>query len=122
MSEEAPASTSSEDALIDLAVDAWRFCRASVRIVEKLDAGDSGRFANQVRYFQQRIIAAAEAAGLKFVNLEGHQYDPGIAATALNMDEFGPEDELLVESMIEPIVIGPGGIRREGTVLLKKRT
>jgi hypothetical protein len=52
--------------------------------------------------------------------LEGQKYDPGVAATALNISDFGPDDELVIEQMVEPIVMGSEGIIRPGTVLLKR--
>ena len=36
----------------------------------------------------------------------------------INLADFGPEDKLFVEQMIEPIVMGPDGLVRPGTVLL----
>ena len=122
MDQDSTSDQSYDDILIALVVEAWRFSRASTRIVEKLDAGVSSRFANQVRYFQQRIVLAAEDAGLRLVNLEGQAYDPGTAAAALNMEDFEPADDLLVDQMIEPILMGEKGVRRQGTVLLRKRT
>lgn len=36
---------------------------------------------------------------MRLVNLEGQPYDPGMAASALNASDFGPEDHLLIEQM-----------------------
>jgi hypothetical protein len=41
-----------EDSLIDMAVESWRFSRLFARVMNKLDAGEAARYANQVRYFQ----------------------------------------------------------------------
>ncbi len=43
-----------------------------------------------------------------------------MAATALNVADFGPEDELFVDQMIEPVVMGADGVRRTGTMMLRK--
>ena len=58
--------------------------------------------------------------GLKLVNVEGHPYDVGMAASALNLGDFGPDDVLFVEQMLEPIIMGPTGLRKQGTVMLRK--
>lgn len=106
--------------LLDIAVESWRFSRVFARVVNKLDAGEAGRYANQLRYFQKRVEESLEAAGLKIVNVEGQPFDPGMAATALNIGDFGPEDALLVDQMVEPIIMGPEGLRKQGTVMLRK--
>lgn len=59
-------------------------------------------------------------ANLKLANVEGHPYDPGMAASAINLGDFGPDDVLLVDQMVEPIIMGPDGLVRSGTVTLRK--
>lgn len=109
-----------ERSLIDIAVESWRFSRLFSRVVNKLDAGESGRYANQLRYFQKRLQESLEASGLRLVNVEGQRFDPGMAASALNIDDFGPDEDLLVDQMVEPIIMGPEGLRKSGTVMLRK--
>lgn len=106
--------------IIDIAVESWRFARLFAKVVGKLDAGESGRYANQLRYFTKKIEESLETSGLKLVNVEGHPYDPGMAASALNLADFGPDDMLVVDQMVEPIVMGEDGVRRQGTVMLRK--
>ena len=109
-----------ERSLMDVAVESWRFSRLFSRLVSKLDAGESSRYVNQLRYFQKKVEESLDAAGLKIVNVEGHPFDPGMAASAINIGDFGPDDVLVVEQMVEPILMGPEGLRRQGTVTLKK--
>jgi hypothetical protein len=109
-----------EQSLIDIAVESWRFSRLFGKVVSRLDAGESGRYINQLRYFQKKVEENLESSGLKLVNVEGHPYDAGIAASALNLGDFGPDDVLLVDQMVEPIIMGPTGLRKQGTVMLRK--
>lgn len=109
-----------ERSLIDIAVESWRFSRLFTRVVNKLDAGEAGRYANQLRYFQKKVEESLDATGLKLVNVEGQQFDPGMAATAVNIGDFGPDDTLLVDQMVEPIIMGPKGLKKQGTVMLRK--
>lgn len=120
MTDQATSSEHLEQSLIDVAVESWRFSRLFVRVVNKLDAGETGRYQNQLRYFLKKVDENLEANGLKLVNVEGLPYETGMAATALNLEEFGPEDQLLVDQMVEPIIMGPNGLRKEGTVMLRK--
>ena len=109
-----------ERSLIDIAVESWRFSRLFSRIVNKLDAGESRRYVNQLHYFQKKVKDSLEASGLRLVNVEGQPFDPGMAASALNIGDFGPDDQLLVDQMVEPIIMGPEGLRKQGTVMLRK--
>ena len=44
-----------DKALLDLAVEGWRLARLFTRVLNKLDAGEGARYANQVRYFMVRV-------------------------------------------------------------------
>lgn len=109
-----------ERSLIDIAIESWRFSRLFARVVQKLDAGETGRYMNQLRYFQKKVEESLGATGLKLVNIEGQPFDPGMAASALNIGDFGPDEHLLVDQMIEPILMGREGLVRSGTVMLRK--
>lgn len=109
-----------EKSLIDMAVESWRFSRLFYRVINKLDAGEGSRYLNQVRYFQKKLEESMEANGYSLVNVEGQPFDPGMAASALNVGDFGPDDLLLVDQMVEPIIMGKDGLKKEGTVMLRK--
>ena len=109
-----------EQSLIDIVVESWRFSRLFGKVVSKLDAGESGRYVSQLRYFQKKIEESLDSNGLKLVNVEGQLYDAGTAASALNLGDFGPDDVLVVDQMVEPIIMGPTGLRKQGTVMVRK--
>lgn len=120
MESEDQANENVRNALINISIDSWRFAKLFNRALSKLDAGDASRYANQLRYFLKRIDEGLETSGMRLVNLEGHPYDPGVAASALNVADFGPDDRLIVDQMVEPIVMGASGLVRSGTVMLRK--
>lgn len=105
--------------LIELAIVCWRTVRLCARVIERLDAGEGARYANQLRFLQRKVSDQMEAAGMAVVSVEGERFDPGIAASAVNLGDFQPEDELLVDHMVEPIIMGPDGVIREGIVTLR---
>ena len=109
-----------EQSLVNIAVESWRFSRLFEKVVSKLDAGESGRYFNQIRYFSKKVEESLDTIGYKLVNVEGQPYDPGMAASALNLGDFGPDDSLLVAQMLEPIIMGPNGLRHQGTVMLRR--
>lgn len=108
------------EALLELAIEGWRIARLFSRVLTHLDAGDSARYANQVRYFRRRVEESLAAADLRLVNLEGQPYDTGLPVTALNIADFAPDDTLYVDQMLDPVVMGPQGVMRIGTILLGK--
>jgi hypothetical protein len=105
---------------VDIAVESWRFARLFSRALGKLDAGEGSRYSNQLRYYLKRLEESLGATGLRLVNLEGQPYDPGMAATALNIADFGPDDQLLVDQMVEPIIMSGEGLLKAGTIMLRK--
>jgi hypothetical protein len=117
---EEPGESAVRDALIDLSVEGWRFARRFGRLLPKLDAGEASRYDNQKRYFEKKVDEGLSRLGLSIVNLEGQTYVEGMAASPLNGEDFGPDDTLVVEEMVEPIVMGPDGPVRRGTVVLTK--
>lgn len=106
--------------VINMAVEAWRFGRVFERLLTKLDAGEQARYRNQFRWFTKKVEEALAGADLRIVNIEGHPFDPGSAATPLNIEDFSPDDVLIVEQMVEPIIMGKDSIVRTGTAILKK--
>jgi len=106
--------------LLEIAIESWRFTRLFVRVVSKLDAGEKTRYESQIRWYQKKLEEHLLASGLKLVSIEGQPFDPGVAATAINAADFAPDDVLYVDQMVEPIIMGPNGLLRSGTVILRK--
>lgn len=107
-------------ALLELAVESWRFQKLFNKALTKLDLNEANRFTNQHRYFARKIDDCLGAIGMRLVSIEGQDFDVGAAATALNMADFGPDDRIVVDQMIEPIVMSERGVLRTGTVMLRR--
>ncbi|MBS0461818.1 MAG: hypothetical protein JSS41_05025 [Proteobacteria bacterium] len=120
MTDSSEAARQLEQSLIDAAVEAWRFSRLFAKVLGKLDPAEASRYVNQVRYFLKKIEEALAASNLKLVNVEGHPFDAGMAAAALNLADFGPDEVLFVDQMLEPIIMGSEGLRKQGTVMLRR--
>lgn len=123
MEESASTSKNAEvmqNSLTTIAMEAWRFGKVFERVLMKLDAGEQNRYAGQLRWFIKKIEESMAEAELRIVNVEGHPFDPGIAATPLNIEDFDAEDSLVVDQMLEPIIMGKNGILKTGTITLRK--
>ena len=108
------------DAIINMAIESWRFSRVFDRLLIKLDVGEQRRYKSQLRWFIKKMEEALEQVGLRIVNVEGHPFDPGMAATPLNIEDFDSEDSLIVDQMLEPIIMGKDGLVKMGTVILRR--
>ncbi len=108
------------NALIDIAAESWRFGQTVERLLQKLDVGEKKRQLGQLEWFRKKVAMALTALDLRIVNVEGDSFDPGMAATPVNIKEFKESDILVVDRMLEPIMMGPHGLVRTGTVILRK--
>lgn len=109
-----------QNAVVNMAVEAWRFGRVFDRLLMKLDAGEQGRYKSQFRWFLKKVEESLKKADLRIINVEGHFFDAGMAATPLNIDEFEQNDTLVVEQMLEPIIMGKENLVKMGTVIVRK--
>lgn len=109
-----------EEILIELALESWRFAKTFERVLKQLDVGQTARFASQCNYFVKKLKDGLERANLHLVDASGQIYEPGMAVTPLNIEDFEKDDQLLVDQMVEPIIMGPEGLLRTGTAILRK--
>lgn len=125
LKKEAPAAQDfadvSRQSLAEIAAETWRLHQSIDAMLVRMDPMDAERFLGQYRWFSRKISAALAKAGIQLVDLTGHAYSVGMAASALNMDEFDDEDELEVEQMIEPIIMCEGHVMKTGSVLLRRK-
>ena len=124
---DAPAGTeqrrpdnAATEAIVKLAVESWRFIRVFEHAMSGLGAKEAARYRGFAGAFGRKIEAVLAAIDMRMVSIEGTAFDPGIAATPLNIGDFEPDDELEVDAMIEPIIMNRGGLVRMGSVTLRK--
>ncbi|MBS5048522.1 MAG: hypothetical protein KHZ29_01395 [Desulfovibrionaceae bacterium] len=111
-----------KESLLTIAMEAWRFGKVFERVLMKLDAGERTRYAGQLRWFIKKVEESLAQSDLRIVNIEGHPFDPGMAAKPVNIEDFNANDSLVVDQMLEPIIMGKEGLLKTGTVTLRKVT
>lgn len=109
-----------QTSLINIALEAWRFGKVFERALAKLDATEQSRYLNQYRWFTKKITESLTQSGLRLVDIEGHLFEPGMAVTPLNIEEFNQQDLLMIEQMVEPIIMNENTLIKSGTVILCK--
>ena len=111
-----------ETTLASLAIESWRLSKSFERLLTKSDPKEQRKYKSKLSWFNKKLNETLEEANLKFINLENQKYDTGAAVTAINLDDFKPDDDLEIDQMIEPIVMSNEGVLRAGTVVLRKRS
>jgi len=109
------------DCLAGVAIDAWRLSRLFARSLGVMAPIDANRMASQLRFLERSIDSQLNDAGVRLISLDGRAFDAGLPATPVNADTFGPDDELIVEQTITPLVMGPAGLLKQATVMLARR-
>ena len=104
--------------LVVIAGELYRFKGIFAKAISKLEIDEQTKYASQYAWFEKKVKKALAEAGLRLVNLEGQLYDPGMAVTPLNIDEFEPNDKLFIEQIIEPIIMSDNAVYKTGTVIL----
>ena len=111
-----------ETTLASLAIESWRLSKSFERLIIKSDPMEQRKYKSKLSWFNKKLNETLEEAHLKFINLENQKYDTGAAVTAINLDDFQPDEDLEIDQMIEPIVMSNEGVLRAGTVVLRKRS
>jgi hypothetical protein len=111
-----------EETVIKLITENWRLIKLFQKVVSKLDdVSDQNRYINQLRYFQKIIENSLRDVDMKIIHLEGQRYDSGMAVSSMNLNDFEEEDQLIIDQVLEPLIMGgDGSIKKMGLVILRK--
>ncbi|MDR2790337.1 MAG: hypothetical protein LBB59_05125 [Campylobacteraceae bacterium] len=109
-----------ESALVKIITENWRLMQLFLKVVSKLDNNEAAKYCNQARYIKKIIDGSLQEIDLKIVDLSGEVYDAGMAATAINLEDFDSSEILIVEQMIEPLIMSKNGVKKQGLISLVK--
>ena len=104
--------------VISIASELQRFKTIFMNAMNKLNLEEQKKYISQFSWFEKKVKKALTDAGLLCIDVEGKPYDPGMAVTPLNIDEFEPDDVLYIKQMIEPIIMQGDQLAKMGTVVL----
>lgn len=107
-----------QGSLVSIASELFRFQRVFEKAVSKLEIDERSKYMSQYAWFSKKVYKALDETNLKLLNVEGQLYDPGMAVTPLNIDDFETDDQLYVLQTIEPIIMQDDRVYKTGTVIL----
>lgn len=120
--EERENSRPATQAMVDFAAENWKLMQTVERCVPGMDPFDAERFLNQFGWYQRKVQAMLAEAGLSVVELTGQAFQPGMAVTPLNLEDFPnrPDAAFRIAQTVEPIVMEKGMVRKTGIVMLRE--
>ena len=107
-----------QDSLVAIAAETFRFQHVYSKVLSKLDLNEQAKYSSQFAWFTKKVTKALDEAGLRIVDVNGQLYDPGMAVTPLNIEDFEAEDILYVAQTMEPIIMQDNAVIKTGTVIL----
>jgi hypothetical protein len=106
-------------ALAEIAALSWKLCEAFERELGFAAADRAQSGAATLRFARRRLEMLLATQALRIATYEGEVWSAQIPASPINHDEVEGA-EAVVDSTIEPTVIGPAGIVLPGKILLRK--
>ena len=109
------------NSLISIASELFRFQQVFSKAISKLELDEQSKYSSQFAWFSKKVLKAIDEANLRIVDVNGQLYDPGMAVTPLNIEDFELNDILYVKRMMEPIIMNGDTVVKTGTVILERR-
>ena len=111
----------SEDTVLSLIIESWRFSQVMQKAVQELPKERQRRYDGRLEWYIKKLHDSLEALDCHVEDYTGRKYETGIPLTILNLDEFQEDDEIMIETMIEPVIIGNNGtVIKAGTAMGRK--
>lgn len=107
--------------LVSIASETYRFETVFEKAISKLDYDERTKYISQYAWFSKKVNSALAGSGLRIVELRGQLYDPGMAVTPLNLEEFDPDEKLYIYQMVEPLIMKDDTVMKLGTVILGRK-
>lgn len=107
-----------QKSLITIASEMFRLRNVFENAISKLEIEERNKYQSQFAWFSKRVYKALDDANLKILNLDGQIYDPGMAVTPINIDDFECDDPLCIIQTLEPIIMKNNSVCKTGTVVL----
>jgi hypothetical protein len=104
-----------------LAVEYWKLLRAFERALDRVSEEHKAKTAAQARFSAGQLDAIMRDAGLNLATFEGHAFSPNLPVAAINGSDFDGEDDLVIETTVEPAIMDGMNVLAMGKVIVAKR-
>lgn len=108
--------------LLNFIIESWRFSNLFQQVISKLSEEERKRYTGRHNWYKKKLESTIKSCGYKLINISNEIYDPGMALTPINIDEFTEGEHLIVDYMMEPIIMDENGnIVKTGTAILRRQ-
>ena len=116
-----------EQSAVEMAVEIWRFLRAHERAIfailpERRESDAEARAESAFYAILSPLLKILAGEGIRLVAYEGVGYEPNYPVEAVNADEMGDSDNLVMSETLEPVLVRDGKVLRYGKVFLAQRS
>ena len=116
-----PEIEAARSQVAEIAGDAWRLAKLLERVERKLQGADRDRCRIRREDCLNKLKRSLADFGVRLIDLEGRDYEAGVAIEPVGMDRFPGRRDWVIEAMIEPIVMGPKGLIKQGVARVKPK-
>ncbi len=111
-----------QEILLKIIIESWRFMKTTESLIKRLPAVDQKRYIGRCQWYSKMLVENTALLGAKILEFDGQEFDNGMPVTALNLEEFGPDDTLVIEQTLEPTILDVTNnqLLKIGTVMLRK--
>lgn len=101
-----------------------------IRASGDLDPNDEKsiiRWSSKFSFFERYWGEALEKAGVTSLNIVGQDYSAGLQVEAINLEDFDPKEELVIDEVLKPLLVYKGKSQETvkllqiGRVVLKRK-
>lgn len=110
--------------ILELALEEYHLKGVFETVANNLNPAEGQRFMSHYRWFGKKVKSAIDNAGLNIISegLADKPFDVGMAVTPVNLNDFNPDDELIIDRIIEPIVMEGESVVKKGAVALRRKS
>ncbi len=109
---------------VHLATEAYRMRSFAKGIAERSeDPRLAKRASNAVTRFDKHFVENLRKLGLELLDFTGQDYEMGLPVQPVNLQDFAPDDPLVIETMLEPSIkeYGTANILKVGVAALQRK-
>ena len=111
-------------AVAELLSESWRLNRFTEKLAAQVsDEKLRKKISNQVARFDKKFLQATEVFGVEVVDFTGSEFETGLPVAPINLADFGADEELIVEAMLEPTIklTNSAEIIKRGAAVLRRQ-
>ena len=114
-----------ENSNTEFCLELYRFLKLVTKMQDRLanySPEDAKKYSSQISWFIKKSDQFLSNNNIVLSSPNpGDPYDVGLPVTPVNLSDFGADEELVIDQVVEPTILQNSKVVQKGTVLLKKK-